>query len=62
MMYMTMRWVFAVIIAVGTGFAAFVINMAVENIAGTKFEITLLINEYSRCHLTTFSNLLPITR
>ncbi|XP_057857526.2 chloride channel protein CLC-d [Cryptomeria japonica] len=43
----SVKWFFALLIGVGTGFAAFFINMAVENFCGWKFAATFAIIQHS---------------
>ncbi|CAM6082441.1 unnamed protein product [Calypogeia fissa] len=45
--YITLKWVYALIIGVATGFSAFFINIAVENFAGWKFAATFFFMRYS---------------
>ncbi|OAE18083.1 hypothetical protein AXG93_2899s1120 [Marchantia polymorpha subsp. ruderalis] len=45
--YITLKWIYALLIGVGTGFSAFFINIAVENFAGWKFEATFIIMKHS---------------
>lgn len=39
--YVTLKWLFALLIGVGTGLVSFGINMSVENISGLKFQTVL---------------------
>ncbi|KAG6553541.1 hypothetical protein Mapa_004454 [Marchantia paleacea] len=45
--YITLKWIYALLIGIGTGFSAFFINIAVENFAGWKFEATFIIMKHS---------------
>ncbi|KAG0554790.1 hypothetical protein KC19_12G119300 [Ceratodon purpureus] len=44
--YITLKWIFALLIGIGTGLAAFFINIAVENFSGWKFAATFALMEY----------------
>ncbi|XP_011621417.1 chloride channel protein CLC-d isoform X1 [Amborella trichopoda] len=45
--YVGVKWLFSLLIGIGTGLAAVFINLAVENFAGWKFAATLSINQHS---------------
>lgn len=45
--YIAIKWLFCVIIAIGTALTAFTINLMVENIAGMKFSFTFMAMEKS---------------
>ncbi|MCO5562887.1 hypothetical protein L7F22_016523 [Adiantum nelumboides] len=45
--YVTLKWLFVLLIGVATGFSAFFINIAVENFSGWKFSATFTIMEHS---------------
>ncbi|XP_002974732.2 chloride channel protein CLC-d [Selaginella moellendorffii] len=45
--YVTLKWLFALFIGVGTGLSAFAINVAVENFSGWKFLATFAIMRHS---------------
>ncbi|KAI5073169.1 hypothetical protein GOP47_0011182 [Adiantum capillus-veneris] len=45
--YVTLKWLFVLLIGVATGFSAFFINIAVENFSGWKFSATFAIMEHS---------------
>eukprot|EP00250_Pteridium_aquilinum_P011550 c20146_g1_i1 orf=525-2813(-) len=45
--YVSLKWLFVLIIGVATGFSAFFINIAVENFSGWKFSATFAIMQHS---------------
>ncbi|XP_024361602.1 chloride channel protein CLC-d [Physcomitrium patens] len=45
--YVTLKWTFALLIGIGTGLAAFFINIAVENFSGWKFAATFAVMKHS---------------
>ncbi|GBG68869.1 hypothetical protein CBR_g3566 [Chara braunii] len=45
--YASLKWTFALLIGAATGFIAFLINVAVENLAGWKFTATFWVMQYS---------------
>ncbi|KAL6970401.1 hypothetical protein U1Q18_030101 [Sarracenia purpurea var. burkii] len=45
--YVVVKWLFALLIGIGTGLAAVFINIAVENFAGWKFSLTFSIIQKS---------------
>ncbi|XP_024363094.1 chloride channel protein CLC-d isoform X2 [Physcomitrium patens] len=45
--YITLKWTFSLLIGIGTGLAAFLINIAVENFSGWKFAATFALMKYS---------------
>ncbi|KAJ7552546.1 hypothetical protein O6H91_06G059900 [Diphasiastrum complanatum] len=45
--YAAIKWLFALLIGIGTGLSAFVINVAVENFSGWKFIATFAIMRHS---------------
>eukprot|EP00897_Mesotaenium_endlicherianum_P000758 jgi/Mesen1/10683/ME000009S10476 len=45
--YVALKWLLALLLGIGTGVAAFVINVAVENCAGIKFAVTFWLMRYS---------------